>query len=193
MLICFFLSLSTACQLDEVQECATKGKSLGLCGQELDCLERKVLLDLPSYQISLTGFILKDDAKDNFAHLTNCDLQSYSTCFEVHSIEVIDCLSQKFCLEFAEIHNLGQTKQQDQSVTNTQKENSEAKLGSDPGKIGTSLKDENKENEAKHEELRTSEVDDREEMKNVVKELEEIIQKFKASSDNDMVVRVLGC
>ena len=169
-----------------MQDCASKGKSLGLCGQELNCLEEKIELDLPSYQISLTGFILKQEARPSFAHLTNCDLQTYSTCFQIHSIEVIDCLSQKFCIEFAEIHNLAETKEPNQ-VTNTKNENIEAETGSNSGHVGTNLKDENNLIESKREDLKNDEEVEREEMNNVVKELEEIIQKFKASSDNDMV------
>ena len=161
-----------------MQDCASKGKSLGLCGQELNCLEEKIELDLPSYQISLTGFILKQEARPSFAHLTNCDLQTYSTCFQIHSIEVIDCLSQKFCIEFAEIHNLAETKEPNQ-VTNTKNENIEAETGSNSGHVGTNLKDENNLIESKREDLKNDEEVEREEMNNVVKELEEIIQKLK--------------
>jgi hypothetical protein len=106
MWISLILVLTKACFHQDLFSCLREGQSMTSCALQADCVEFVLEKVVTSHQIKVVGFFIREQQRKEFESLTLCKLSQMPTCFENESMEIIDCISQNFCIEFIEVHRL---------------------------------------------------------------------------------------
>lgn len=109
MLIFLILNIVNACEYDKILECLQKGSYNTECVNKEGCVLIKVERIISSHQLKITGFIIEPLFYTQMAAHSKCDLKTFDSCFiDQDSIGVLDCVTQKFCIEYVNIEHLSE-------------------------------------------------------------------------------------
>lgn len=120
MWIPLILVLVTSCEYQNILNCLHQGLHNTECVSQEGCVVDKLEATITSYKLRISGFVIDPQFYTQMAAATKCDLTTFSSCFNEDSVKVLDCVTQKFCIEYVSIDHLPDGPEDPEKVENNE-------------------------------------------------------------------------